>query len=144
MGHAEIVSALLAAGATVGLGDKDGYTPLMRASYRGHVDVVSLLLASDAVIDRQDRAGATPLHYAAAYGLLGLMQLLLRADGSPGHLDADDCAGNTPLHYAYAFRRADAIDMLAERGADDTLANAMGQAPRDAAGDQTIRRLCRR
>ena len=47
-GHLEVVTALIAAGATVDLADEDGRTPMLVAAASGHHEVVAALLAAGA------------------------------------------------------------------------------------------------
>ena len=51
-GHTEVVTALLAAGASVDLnGKRNGMTALMTASAEGHTKTVAALLAAGASVD---------------------------------------------------------------------------------------------
>ena len=47
-GHHEVVTALIAAGASVDQAREDGDTPLCEAAYNGHVEVVRLLVRAGA------------------------------------------------------------------------------------------------
>jgi hypothetical protein len=64
-GEADIVTALLHAGANVDAQDFLGITPLMLAASYGHSDVVDLLLRAGADAEKRDRNGESALHYAA-------------------------------------------------------------------------------
>ena len=55
-GHAEVVAALLAAGATKDLKDKWGDTPLANAAENGHAEVVAALLAAGAAVKGSEAA----------------------------------------------------------------------------------------
>ncbi len=44
MGKARAVAALLASGADVGIGEKDGYTPMHGAAFQGRADVARILI----------------------------------------------------------------------------------------------------
>ena len=60
-GHAEITSALLAAGATINHSNEDGLTPLLIACQKGRAEVISVLLAAGASVDQGMADGTTPL-----------------------------------------------------------------------------------
>jgi cytohesin len=47
-GQIEVAKALIAAGANVNLANKDGETPLYRATLYGHTEIVKLLEAAGA------------------------------------------------------------------------------------------------
>ena len=51
-GHAEIVTALLAANADVNQARNDGATPLIVASQQGHTEIVTKLIAANADVTR--------------------------------------------------------------------------------------------
>ncbi|MDF3053837.1 MAG: arf-GAP with coiled-coil, repeat and protein 3-like, partial [Geminicoccaceae bacterium] len=65
-GHAQVVAALLDAGAEVNHPDVHGTTALSDAARHGHVEVVTLLLKRGADIDPVDENGSTPLNSAIA------------------------------------------------------------------------------
>ena len=85
MGHASIVSLLLAAGADVNQMDVHGRNPLASAARQGHTDVVGLLLEAGADIDNQPGASWGPR----------------------------DARGNTPLDLAVMQRDVKIITMIA-------------------------------
>lgn len=66
-GNAEVIRALIAAGAAVDHLDAGGNTPLMGAAVKGHVLAVEALIAAGADVNRKSNAGLTPLHYATGY-----------------------------------------------------------------------------
>ena len=76
---AEIVSALLAAGADIHALALDGRTPLHGIAAGGTPGAVNSLLAAGANIEARDGAGETPLHHAAASGTVGTIKALLAA-----------------------------------------------------------------
>lgn len=47
--------------------DKDGYTPLHRASYSGHLEAIDLLLKNGANIAAETEMGWQPLHSACKW-----------------------------------------------------------------------------
>ena len=60
-GHLEVVTALLAANATVDLANNNGATPLFVAAHGGHHEVVTALLAANATVDVAANDGGSPL-----------------------------------------------------------------------------------
>lgn len=65
-GHVDVVSALIANGATVNTRTIDGWTPLHSACHWSRVAVASLLLQHGAELNAQTNGGLTPLHLAAS------------------------------------------------------------------------------
>ena len=63
-GHADVVTALLEAGAIVDAVNKQGQTPLHVTAGQGHADVARALLAAGAIVEVVNKQGDTPLHYA--------------------------------------------------------------------------------
>jgi uncharacterized protein len=90
-GHAEIVEALLAAGADVNAVEPVfGAVPLHKAVYNGHADITATLVAATGVdLDFQGATnGYTPLHDALWHGYPDCAQILLDAGARtdlPGH-----------------------------------------------------------
>ncbi|XP_070684233.1 ankyrin repeat domain-containing protein 49 [Pempheris klunzingeri] len=66
-GHADMVSALLAAGSKVNSRTIDGWTPLHSACRWSRVTVASSLLQHGAELNAQTNGGLTPLHLAASH-----------------------------------------------------------------------------
>jgi ankyrin repeat protein len=98
-GSADIVVALIDAGAKLETPIGPGLTALMLAAENGKWECVRALVQKGAnvnVVDSLD-ANRTPLHFAAAAGNLEIVQFLL----SHGALrDAKDKLGNTPYDFA--------------------------------------------
>src|SRR5262245_53307082 len=91
----KVLAALLKAGASPNVGDKEGTTPLCVAADRGLDANVTLLLQARAeVTARCGRDGRSALHAAAASDHAGVAQLLVAA-GAP--LNARDRRFETPL-----------------------------------------------
>ncbi len=61
---AEMVEALLEAGADVHIEDKDGSTPLLEAVPNGNIEIVEILLKAGAKPDVENRHGDTPASMA--------------------------------------------------------------------------------
>jgi len=91
-----MVRYLVEQGADMEKADRDGWTPLMTASWCGHFETVRYLLEQRANRDKANNSGNTSLHYAAAYaGHLEIAKLLmiygadLNARTDYGHLPID-------------------------------------------------------
>lgn len=54
-GYADVVTALLAAGASTEAANQNGDTPLILAACKGHAGIVSALLAEDAMKEATDK-----------------------------------------------------------------------------------------
>lgn len=79
------VGRLLRVGADPDLPDRDGTTPLYRASVQGRADTVRLLLAAGAGANRESGAGdeGLPLCAAVCQEHEDVAELLLRAGADP-------------------------------------------------------------
>lgn len=58
--------------------NKEGYTPLMIASYKGNTDIVKLLLEYNASVDITNNYNYSALIYACIYGNLDVVKILLK------------------------------------------------------------------
>ena len=96
---AEVMRALLDAGAAVEAEDDEGRRPLHLAAQRGHMDGVAVLLGRGADVRARDADGATPLHLAC---------------GRP---------------FVFSRRAAEMIGLLLQAGADVNAADAGGRRP---------------
>jgi len=143
--NAEVLKALLDAGARPNVDDGVGRTPLTTAVAGGRLDEsVKLLLAHGADVNarcRDDRR--TALHVAAAKGDTAIMKLLLAHKADVNALDE---AGNTPLHWAVERGLKESAELLLDAKADANARNRVGQTPLDLArpGDPSLATLLRR
>eukprot|EP00966_Prymnesium_polylepis_P041985 974973-Prymnesium_polylepis.1 len=97
-GDAQMVRALLAAGARADVPWRLGATCMHEAAARGALDVLELLLRDGVQQpDAADDFGDTPLHWAAQAGHGGACAALLRTGASPRGRNA---FGATALHAA--------------------------------------------
>lgn len=141
-GVAEGVREYLAAGYEPNASNARGDTLLTVAAYNGRAEVVDALLATSATrVDLQNRMGFTALTAAAMKGEVAIARALLDAGAA---IEGENTGGRTPLMFAAMFGRADAVELLLERGADPRARDAEG---RDAAGlarDQGADAIARR
>jgi ankyrin repeat protein len=119
-GDAELVKMLVAAGARTEVTTRNGaYAPLHLAARVGNAAAVSALLDAGANVRvATTSGGTTALHFAAANGDRATVLALLNHKAP---VDARDNAFmQTPVMWAAAYDRAEAVTLLAERGADLT------------------------
>ncbi|MGN5381888.1 ankyrin repeat domain-containing protein [Streptomyces lasalocidi] len=96
------VAALLRSGADPERGDRDGATPLYRASVHGQAAIARLLLAAGARPDTESGglgSEGTPLCAAACWGHAETVRALLEHGADP-LLREDDGTGRTALEWA--------------------------------------------
>ena len=123
-GDADLVTALVAAGARARVGTRFGaYTPLHLAAERGSASIVKALLGAGAIVDAKTSTGATPLMFAAAAGDTGAIAALL--DGGADVNAREDDRFQTPLIFAVANNRLDAVKLLIARRADPNAATKL-------------------
>ena len=84
---------LLAIGADVNAGDRDGVTPLHQAANFSNVTLVTILLDHSAHIQALTVKNSTPLHWAAVGGDMNTVKLLLEHGADPS---VRDSLGRTP------------------------------------------------
>ena len=98
-GHGDVVSRLLAAGASVDKATTAGSTPLYIAAEKGHTAVAAALIHARADVNAAVDDGTTPLHWAAHWNDMATVELLLKAgadpnatatDGRPALMSVDD------------------------------------------------------
>lgn len=114
--YTEIVSILLATGATVDAKQYNGRTPLMLAVEDSRCEeVVGLLLDYGANINLVNIDGMTPLHYASRKNYNEVVKhLLLRG----ANVDSLNSCGKTPLVIAVEEGWVEVVDTLLQSGAD--------------------------
>ena len=78
--------------------NKDGFTPLLYASYVGVLEIVDALLEAGANVRATCKDGDTALHYASAQGHLEVIARLGRQKGVA--LECTDADGETPMDVA--------------------------------------------
>ncbi|KAL3269656.1 hypothetical protein HHI36_008719 [Cryptolaemus montrouzieri] len=109
-GHAEVVKALVKAGANITEENKAGFTAVHLAAQNGHGSVLEVLKPSNTLRIVSKKLGVTPLHVAAYYGQADTVRELLSY--CPGTVKSEipnggtlvpilgNESGMTPLHLA--------------------------------------------
>ena len=121
-GHEAIVEALLAAGASAGLPDRSGYSPLHLAARHGHTKCVHLLLDGGAPPDARDGQKQTPLHLCANSGQADGAALLLDGGASIDAVGGE--ARTTALWRAVEQEHTALALRLIDARADPTICDA--------------------
>lgn len=114
-GDAEMVLALLAAGADVNLRGESGRTALTSLSDETTAEAVRALLAAGALVNLWDSDGVTALMRAAELEKGDVLRLLL---GAGAQLDAADALGRTALMAAAYDGKPENVRALLAAGAD--------------------------
>ncbi len=78
-GRCDIVRRLIAAGAELGLKNKDGNNALWLACIGAHIDVIDALVEAGVDINNRNDNGATSLMYASSTGKASVVERLLLA-----------------------------------------------------------------
>ena len=97
--------------------DKEGYTPLVHASFAGHLEVVKVILEEDekATLEMTDNVSQnTPLLWAVFAGHAPVVQVLLAAGAN---IEAVNQGDVTPLRLASFSGHVEIIEILIAHGA---------------------------
>ncbi len=131
-GKAELVKALIEAGANVNAkiksGLRRGETPLHQAAYSGHTEVVKALIEAGAEANAKDKDSQTPLHKAGYRGNAEVVKLLIKAGAQ---VNAKNSNGQTPLHEAASWANIEMVKALIKAGAEVNAKNSNGRTPLD-------------
>ncbi|TRW14545.1 ankyrin repeat domain-containing protein [Glacieibacterium frigidum] len=134
LGRADLVPALVAAGADVNARDARGFTALILAAYNDQPAVLDALIAAKADPCLPDRDQGNTAQMGVAFrGHDALAARLLKAGCD---VNARNKAGQTALMMAALFGRTAQIDMLIAAGADPRAADASGRTAASVAADQ--------
>lgn len=104
-----VARALLQAGADVNAADKDGDTPLHKATRLGDVELIELLLAAGANVNARTKTGRTALTAASIWNYPECIVALLAA-GADTEISMQD--GSTALSIAKNNKHAEVIKLL--------------------------------
>jgi ankyrin repeat protein len=107
-----IVRRLLAAGASVDLGDETGLKPLMAAAMSGNADIINEFIPLVTNIAAADRTGRTALHYAVAAGKAAAVEILLPLVQDIGTQCSD---GSDLLGMALASGNSKIVEFILQR-----------------------------
>ncbi len=133
--HANIVNALIKAGADVNEKDISGWTALHYTASNGHVGTVEVLLKGGADVNAVDQCKRTPLHHAASNGCVDTVEVLLKTvevllkEGA--NVNAVDQCKRTPLHHAALNGCVDIENALITAGANVNAVDKYGKTPLD-------------
>ena len=84
----------------IDIANKDGFTPLLIATYYGHTPLVKYLAENGADVNRQDNDGWTALMYAIYYNYKDISKILLKHNAS---VTIKNSEGKSALDYAEEF-----------------------------------------
>eukprot|EP00793_Prasinoderma_coloniale_P000902 PRCOL_00006992-RA len=119
-GHADMLGALLDAGADPLAGERDGYTCAHGAAFQGRP--AAMRAAIEGGLDWQSfhPDGYAPLHRALWKGTRGHVEtlaIMIEAGVDVNLADRDSSKGWTPVHLALRTRNWEALRLLVEAGA---------------------------
>eukprot|EP00039_Didymoeca_costata_P006534 m.91176 g.91176 ORF g.91176 m.91176 type:complete len:1069 (+) comp13291_c0_seq1:245-3451(+) len=127
------LQALLNAGASVMVFDKNQLTPIHVICMHGHTRSLERLFDSMPLstvkqcVNSVDASKRTPLHYAAHGGYSGVVEVLLRVEGTM--IENRDLYQRTPLALAAASGSCQCMQLLMEAGASCNTKDITGQTP---------------
>jgi ankyrin repeat protein len=129
-GHANVVEALILAGADLNKPNKDFETPIFKAAKHGNLAIVEMLIFYKADVNRESNEGYTPLHEAAfaeqspMNSYIEIIQLLL---DNGANINAQNQNGTTPLYAAASRSNEEIVFILLKNGANINIQNQFGQ-----------------
>jgi len=112
----ELADLLIASGANVKAANRDGATPLYLAANNGSAPMIEKLLKAGADPNEKNPHGETPLMFAARSGNVDAIKMLL--DHQAAVNSKESLRGTTALMWATDQKHAEAVRVLAQRGAD--------------------------
>jgi len=127
------MQVLVEASADLNEVDKDGCSPICKASTGGHVEVVRVLIGAHADVHQAKSDGASPLFMASKNGHGEVVAVLLGSTVDINHGRAD---GSTPAFVTSQNGHRQVLALLAEANADLEKASGNGATPVVAAAYQ--------
>jgi uncharacterized protein len=121
-GDADVVRALLAAGAQADVVNNFSSTPIAEAALVGSVPILRMLLAAGVAPDTANHEGQTPLMIVARAGNVAAAQVLLEHGADVNA--AEGWGGQTPLMWATSQQHPEMVRVLLEHGADPDMRSA--------------------
>ena len=121
--------ALLDAGASIDITDKDNLAPIHLMILANSQDCAKELVWRDARFDIGNNLYGTPLHCAVIKRSRPLIELL----GEAGRVNAQNVSGPTALHLAVHSERLELVQFLIEKGADALLRDQKSSSSLDMA-----------
>lgn len=106
---AEVLRALIEAGADTSIREHTGCTPLHLSALDGHCEVAEVLLANGSDPSLVDDGGRTPSHRAAKENQCDMLHVLAAAGDDLSAVDSD---GNSLLHAAASGGARETFEML--------------------------------
>ena len=134
--HWDIVTRLLAAGASTKSTNEDKENLLTLAVIYGEVEDVEAMIAAGVPLNGADSKGWTPLVRAMRAGYTDMVSVLVNAGAS---LAKSDSNGWTPLHWAASLGTLPLVQMLLNAGAPVAPLSNDGQTPHDVAGSLEVK-----
>ena len=131
-GDADLVRALVEAGADI---NKEGFmsaTPLHDAIEKGNAEIVQILVDAGADINKGGHMGTTPLGLAIEKGDDEIVKILLGAAGNvtpEPAVSEQDASGRTPLHIAVEDGDTELVQTLIASGANVNATDPSEQTP---------------
>jgi ankyrin repeat protein len=118
-GNLEILTALLAAGASVNQQDAEGFSAAHVAAGGPNASCLRTLVCDyQADITLRLQNGSQPIHSSAARGDAECVQILVDAGAD---IDSQNDSGRTPLHWAADAENCEVVELLLDLGADATM-----------------------
>lgn len=131
MGHAEVVDALVTAGADVNAKDNSGNSALLFAAMMGHAGAIQSLMkhrADPNLVEAEQQS--TPLHLVIRNAQPGYVDAMRAIIAGGAKLDVRDSKGMTPLLLAASrCEHTAAVVLLLQAGADANAKDSFGSTP---------------
>ena len=117
----------------VDLGDNNGMTPLMYATYYGYYDLVRYFLKKTKNRLIKDSEGEDALFHAVSGDQLDDKMIKILIDSGAFDVDAINNYGDSPIFKALLLDNDEAVKRLVDKGADINIKNKRGSTLKDQA-----------